>query len=203
MTATQVDERGPESQRSLRTRILEAATELFAERGYAATSMREVALAAHCTKPALYYHFTSKSALFVEAIGYQAESITQLIQDAFAKPGRVRARMQRAMEAYFDHVRAHPVSLRLLLRAEVNPEAGQPPFDFRSARQTYIEMTLGLIDEGVASGEIRAGIHPMDAMHALAGVVDHRCMMWILEGDPIPQEYPARVIDLLFEGMSP
>ncbi|NIR40578.1 MAG: TetR family transcriptional regulator, partial [Actinobacteria bacterium] len=42
---------------TLAERILRHASELFAQRGWAATSLREIAEAAGCTKPALYYHW--------------------------------------------------------------------------------------------------------------------------------------------------
>ena len=46
-----------------RQRILDTATDLFVERGYEATSLREIAEAVGVTKAALYYHFTSKDEL--------------------------------------------------------------------------------------------------------------------------------------------
>ncbi len=185
----------------LRSRIVQAAIELFAERGYAATAMREVAERARCTKPALYYHFASKGALFLHALESETEGIAKLVEVALNHHGSVRERMQRAMEAYFDYVRARPTALRLLLRAEVHPDGDQPRFDFRSARQEYIEMMTQLIDAGVRSGELREGIDPVDAMHAIAGIADLRCMLWVLESEPIPDDYAARVLDLLFKGM--
>ena len=185
----------------LRGSILRAATELFAQRGFAATSMREVAEAARCTKPALYYYFKSKNALWLEAIGHETEGVAKLIEAQFRKPGTVRHRMQLALQSYFAHVRQNPVALRLLLRAEVHPEAGMPAFDFRSVRQMYIQMMATLLTEGVERGEIRAGVSAEDAMHAIAGIVELRCSLWVLEGDPIPDDYAERVLDLLFRGM--
>jgi AcrR family transcriptional regulator len=46
-----------------RQRILDAATELFVERGYEATSLREIAERVGVTKAALYYHFPGKEDL--------------------------------------------------------------------------------------------------------------------------------------------
>jgi len=44
-----------------RQRILDVASELFVERGYDATSLREIAERLGVTKAALYYHFASKA----------------------------------------------------------------------------------------------------------------------------------------------
>jgi AcrR family transcriptional regulator len=47
-----------------RGRILETATDLFAEKGYAGTYVREIVEKAGVSKPALYYYFKSKEGLF-------------------------------------------------------------------------------------------------------------------------------------------
>ena len=187
----------------LKSRILVVAAELFAERGYAATSMREVAEAAHCTKPALYYYFDNKGALFQEIIQAEVLRITRLIERQFARPGTVRERLAAAMHAYFDHVQRDPVGLKVLLRTEVHAENGQPSIDMHSARSLYIDLVIPLLREGVENGEIRQNVNLDDAMHALAGIVDLRCMLWVLEGDRIPPDYPERVLELMFEGVAP
>lgn len=49
-----------------RSHILDAASELFAERGYSATSVADICARAGVTKGAFYHHFESKQALFLE-----------------------------------------------------------------------------------------------------------------------------------------
>ena len=56
----------PEPQAGGRERLLEAATQLFAERGYAATGVAAICEAAGVAKPALYWHFGSKEELLAE-----------------------------------------------------------------------------------------------------------------------------------------
>ena len=51
-----------------RQRILDAATHLFAHRGFGSTSVREVVEAAGVTKPTLYYWFDNKEALYLECV---------------------------------------------------------------------------------------------------------------------------------------
>jgi len=191
----------PESE--LRLRIIDAATTLFAERGYAATSMRDVAEGARCTKPALYYHFDNKEALFLEVIVSTTKTIVDLLRQAFAARGTVRQRMVRAMTDYYAHLRAHPRSLKVLLQAELSPEVGQPAIDFCSTRQTFVELVLPLLEEGVASGEIRNDIDLMDALLLLCGAVDSRAVLFVLEDEPIPHDYPERILALVFGGLGP
>src|SRR5580692_4117959 len=57
-----------ESKERTRQRLLEEARRLFRERGYAATSLEQIAEAAEVTKGAIYGHFSSKEDLLLSAI---------------------------------------------------------------------------------------------------------------------------------------
>jgi AcrR family transcriptional regulator len=61
-----------------RERILDTAAELFAERGYAGTSIRDIAERLDVTKAALYYHFTSKSEILHALVDQPLEAIRQV-----------------------------------------------------------------------------------------------------------------------------
>ena len=50
---------------SVRQRLMDSAVLLFTNRGYAATSVREIVEMAGVTKPALYYHFESKEGIYL------------------------------------------------------------------------------------------------------------------------------------------
>lgn len=63
-----------------RSRILDAARQLFAERGYAATSLADIASAVGLTKTAVAYHFHPKDRLATELIAPAAEDIVALFQ---------------------------------------------------------------------------------------------------------------------------
>jgi AcrR family transcriptional regulator len=71
-----------------RQRILDVASELFAEQGYDATSLREIADRMGFTKAALYYHFQSKD-----------DILKALVQPAFELVGELVARLELATGA--------------------------------------------------------------------------------------------------------
>lgn len=74
--------------RDTRQRILDVASELFAEQGYDATSLREIADRMGFTKAALYYHFQSKD-----------EILKALVQPAFELVRELIARLEQATGA--------------------------------------------------------------------------------------------------------
>lgn len=198
------DGAGPPSEGgALRERILHVATRSFSARGYAATSMRDLAEAAGCTKPALYYYFGSKEALFAQLIEHHTALITTLIQATLDEPGSLRLRMQSGMRAYFTLLEREPHALGLLLRAELRAEPGMPAYDFRSLRQTHDAQLRRMLEEGVAMGEIRPDVDLDHAVLALAAVIEQKCWRLVLHGEPVPASFPERIIDLFFHGVAP
>ena len=66
-----------------RTRLLDAAEQLFAERGFDATSTREIAALAGDTLGTLSYHFSSKDKLLVEVVHRRFDELTALRRETY------------------------------------------------------------------------------------------------------------------------
>lgn len=184
----------------LRERILIEATRLFAQRGYAGTSVREVADRAGCTKPAVYYHFRSKERLFLEALGAQTQALTKLIEGTVGGAGKFRDRLRRGLQTFLAYVEAQPMGMRLIMVAELRAEPGQPAFEFEPVRARHQQLLRQMLEEGVAGGELRADLDLEDAGHALGGMVDQRLQMW-LHGAPLAEDLADRLLDIFLRGV--
>jgi AcrR family transcriptional regulator len=185
-----------------RGRILEEATRLFAEKGYSAASMREVAEAVGLTKPALYYHFNSKEALFLAAVHTHMEHYRNTLLTALTQPGSLRERMAGGIQAHLDSVREHPEVMKLLLTAEHRPEKGLPEIDLLSMHQENTLLLTRLLQDGVARGEIRSDLNLDTLAISLVGLVN----IWslhCLHGLPHPDRLPDHILDIFFNGVSP
>jgi AcrR family transcriptional regulator len=89
-----------------RERILEAALGLFAERGYDATSMREIAEQVGTTKAALYYHFANKADIVREMLADTERRVADLVTWARAQtPGPALRR--EVLRRWSDIMHAH------------------------------------------------------------------------------------------------
>nr|WP_281381787.1 TetR/AcrR family transcriptional regulator [Conexibacter arvalis] len=93
--------------------ILAAAVRLFAEHGYHATSMDEIAARAGISKAVVYDHFTSKQELYTVLLDTIRADIDALIDEAIA-PLPVDARVRAAIEVFFGFVEQYPDACRLL-----------------------------------------------------------------------------------------
>jgi AcrR family transcriptional regulator len=84
-----------------RAALLEEATALFARRGYAGTSLEDVASASHVTRGAVYHHFASKQALFEAVLDAQEERATAEVMAAATAEDPWDAAML-ALDAFLD-----------------------------------------------------------------------------------------------------
>ena len=75
-----------------RERLLETATELFAEKGYAGASVREIVEKAGVSKPVLYYYFKSKEGLFYAILEWAADVQQKILNEIFETRGTVLER---------------------------------------------------------------------------------------------------------------
>jgi AcrR family transcriptional regulator len=100
-----------------RRRLIEdAATQLFAERGYLATTIDDIVAGAGVTKPMLYRHFESKQDLVMTLLERHRDELAAAPLDALlASADRPFAeRLDAMLEEWFGYVEAHPF-VRLLL----------------------------------------------------------------------------------------
>jgi AcrR family transcriptional regulator len=107
-----------QADRSARTRsaLVSAARELFAEKGFAATSRDEIAARAGVTRGALYHHFDSKTALAGAVVaGLEDELVARVVAAASEGEG-VREQLHRGCRAYMDAC-AEPTVARVLADA--------------------------------------------------------------------------------------
>jgi AcrR family transcriptional regulator len=84
-----------------RQQLFEVARERFAQQGFHATSMDEIAEAAGVTKPVLYQHFPSKRALYVELLEETGRQLLSTLADATARADSLRERVELGFRAYF------------------------------------------------------------------------------------------------------
>jgi AcrR family transcriptional regulator len=95
-----------------RTALLDEATALFAERGYAGTSLEDVASASQVTRGAVYHHFASKQALFEAVLDLQEARVTAEVIAAAGTADPWDAAML-ALDTYLTHC-CDPVYGRLV-----------------------------------------------------------------------------------------
>jgi AcrR family transcriptional regulator len=111
-----------------RSRILEAALNLFRERGFDQTTMRDIAAAGDVAIGAAYYYFESKEALVMAF--YQEANIAmhERIVGALERKTDLKARLRAVVDVKFDYFAPNRKFLGALLRHAADPEHPLSPF---------------------------------------------------------------------------
>jgi AcrR family transcriptional regulator len=97
-----------------REQLFAVALELFAHRGYRATTMDDIAERAGVTKPLLYQHFSSKRALYLELVDSIAQDLLTAIRRAIMRAEGPRQQVELGFAAYFQLVISNEAEFRLL-----------------------------------------------------------------------------------------
>jgi AcrR family transcriptional regulator len=103
-----------------REQLIGVARELFAERGYEATSIEEIAERAGVSKPVVYEHFGGKEAMYTLIADREVRALVDRIKDALS-PGHPRRTIVRAVEAFLSYVEDEKAGFGILVR---DPPAG-------------------------------------------------------------------------------
>jgi TetR/AcrR family transcriptional regulator, cholesterol catabolism regulator len=158
----------PRVEDQTRWRILAAAAERFADQGYAATSIRDIARDVGVTVGAIYVHFLSKDRLLVAVAEEGIGRIGQAVDAAITEVDDAWDRLSAAMGAHLEVLLSNAAFARVIVRvtpAEV-PEAAR---DLRRLRDGYEDRFRGLIEAlDVAPGTDRTVLRLM-----LLGALNH------------------------------
>lgn len=184
---------------STKDAIRRAAVELFAEKGFTASSTREICERAGITKPVLYYHFGNKEQLYGELVADAFNEYRRDIQRAAQRGRTAREALAEVVTACFKYACRRPNLYRIGFRMVFAPEKGSPAID-------YVEVSQA--DERVLTEIIRTGIHQEEfkgdakfIAGALIGMITTDVMGYLLLGEPrLGRARAQNLVKLLIEG---
>jgi AcrR family transcriptional regulator len=179
-----------------RRRIEDAATELFAQRGYAATTVEDIVRAAGVTKPMLYRHFESKQELCIALLERHRDELVAAPLSRFdPEAPDPHAHLTAMAEAWLEHARSHPAATRLLFV----PITGDPEVE-RVQRELHGRQraTQAALLREFAPGLKDAEAEPMGELtrSGLAAMA-----LWWIEHPEVPSDIPVRLIVRMAEGL--
>jgi len=154
-----------------RDKILDAAEDLFARRGFAGIGMREVADAVGLGKSSLFHHFKSKAELYAAVVARILDVLEARTTQALAAGGEPAVRFDRWVDAIMDTFAAHPTSARLLLRSLFEDDELAGASEEEQHADRTIKRLFGaiarLLEEGMHNGAFR----PANIPHTLQSLI--------------------------------
>ncbi|MDP1990186.1 MAG: TetR/AcrR family transcriptional regulator [Syntrophales bacterium] len=186
----------------IREELMEAALRLFTQRGYSATTVRELVEAAGVTKPVLYYYFGSKEGLFLELMRTHFGRLEAVVDIYRKGEGSVRKRLTAMLDKGFAYVRQDLDFIRLMHAVYFGPPGEAPYFDFDAYHQRYHDLITRFMEEGIEKGEFRSG-NAGDMAWIILGTVEIAIEDQICcQASRIDRDTLNRLLDLVFDGLA-
>jgi AcrR family transcriptional regulator len=186
---------------SVQGRLMTSAIAVFARKGYAATTVREIVETAGVTKPALYYHFGSKEGIFLAMMGEALCEFEATATSALDTEGFAEERILRFLDSMFALMLDHLDVMRVLEAIYYGPPQGAPFFDFEAIHRRFAEIVKHLVCEGIESGEFRPG-DPDDLTWAIVGPFEVVRGMSLSHPEmDFGRDRLARLLKVVFEGV--
>jgi AcrR family transcriptional regulator len=112
--------RMPRDQR--RIQLLDAASEVFASKGYHAAAMDDIAEAAGVSKPVLYQHFPSKLDLYLALLDQSCDRLVEVVEDALASTDDNADRVIATVAAFYEFVSSESGEFRFVFESDLTGE---------------------------------------------------------------------------------
>jgi AcrR family transcriptional regulator len=192
----------PQPEESIRERLLQSALTLFTQRGYAATTVRELVAEAGVTKPVLYYYFGSKEGLFLELMRTHFNRIEAMFETYREGRGNVRTRLIDFLDRGFAHVVQNRDFIRLMHAVYFGPPGEAPFFDFDAYHQRFHDRIAEFLEEGIGAGEFRP-VNSSDMAWVVLGTMEIALEDQICsQASRIDSETLKRLLELVFDGLA-
>lgn len=155
-----------------RRQLFEVALSLFAEHGYPATTMDDIAEAAGVTKPLVYQHFESKRALYLELLDvFSVEMIDGIVRSTSVAQGP-RQQVEFGFAGYFQLMVDNENAFRLLYGRDA-PDDRELGDALRRVEEAIAETIDPLIDADLDPAHRRL------LAHAVVGMAEGASRLWL------------------------
>ncbi len=176
-----------------RTAMMQAAVQVFAEKGYYAATVRDIVKAADVAIGTFYFYFPDKETLFVHLYEETADFLLQTIDQAVRSRSELAQQLSRGIQAYLNIAIYEPAVVQLLL---VGGVGAVPSLETKrlAFRERLVRLWQRPLDQAMAAGMIPEQ-NSRRVAEAFAGAFDEVVLQ--LLATPEPEEEAGAVIQEL------
>jgi len=182
-----------------RSRILDAAADVFADKGYHDARMDEIVAISHTSKGAVYHHFPSKNYIFFALIDKFTKLLEDRLRAAIEKEehglDRVDAALKICMQTFGQHRTLAKITLVQAVGLGETFEAKR-----REINDRFAGIIQEYLDQAIADGSI-AAIDTEIAARAWMGALNEVVLRWVYTGSPDPDRATPALRSLLLRSI--
>jgi AcrR family transcriptional regulator len=181
--------------------MLAVAHALFAERGYAAVTMDDVAVAAGITKPLLYNYFGNKEGLYLACMAPAGDALIATVLEAVAGTSTPAAALEAGLRAFFGYLAADRAAWRVLFD-ETLPAGGEVAKRVGEYRERLAELVgATLLDQLPPGRREKASAEVQALSSAVLGAAEALGRWWLRTDATSADAAAQMLIDILGPGL--
>lgn len=183
--------------RERREQLLDVGRALFAEKGFEATSIEEIAARAGVSKPVVYEHFGGKEGLYAVVVDREMSDLLDRLTEALSA-AHPRMLVEKAALALLTYIEEQTDGFRILSRD--SPVAGSSG-TFSSLLNDIASQVEHILAREFEQREMNTKLAPMYAQ-MLVGMVALTGQWWLEERKPKREEVAAHLVNLGWNGLA-
>ena len=193
----------PSSREIKREKILRAAIEVFAKRGYFSSRMTDVAHRAEVADGTLYLYFKGKEDLLHSIFDHVLSLFIERVQERVEGVSDPVEKLRLLVRMHLELLGSDP-ALAQVLQIEIRHSRRFLALATRGKLGEYLNLIRGIIEEGQSVGRFRHDISAGLATQMVFGAVDELVMSWVLQdGAPDLAAKADPLVALLTDGLVP
>jgi AcrR family transcriptional regulator len=177
--------------------LTDIAFRLFAQRGFDATSMDEIAKAAAITKASIYHHVPGKEALLARGLDRALAALFAILDEREAKEGTPRARLETIVARVAEVTMRMFPEVSVLFRVRGNSKTEREAMERRRA---FDAIVTDLVHAAQREGAIRADVDPALVTRLVFGMSNSVVEWYRPSGRIAATEIATAISRLVFEG---
>ncbi|HET8594094.1 MAG TPA: TetR/AcrR family transcriptional regulator [Intrasporangium sp.] len=181
-----------------REQLIAVGRTLFADKGFEATTVEEVAARAKVSKPVVYEHFGGKEGLYAVVVDREIQSLLGRISTVLDEGTSARNLLERATMALLDYIESSTEGFRILVR-------DSPPGQSSGSFASLLGEVGGHVEHLLAVEFKARGLDPKSApihAHMLVGMVALTGEWWLERPRYKKAEVAAHLVNLAWNGLA-
>jgi AcrR family transcriptional regulator len=184
-----------------RERLFRAALRLFAEKGFAETTVEDITNAADVGKGTFFNYFPSKEHILVAFSDMQISKLQATVDQMRARPEPMRSFFRAMTLRMTEEPSRAPDVVRALLQANLSSSSVRSVMLERSAQAE--ELLTQLVQIGQERREFRRDVPALELAQVFRQTIFGTLLMWSLHGDASLSERIERALEILWMGLAP
>jgi AcrR family transcriptional regulator len=185
------------SGRERRAQLLSVARSIFAEKGFEATSIEEIAARAGVSKPVVYEHFGGKEGLYAVVVDREMSALLDRLTNSIAE-GHPRRLLEQAALVLLTYIEEETDGFRILSR---DSPPGTTGTTFSSLLNDIASQVEHILGREFRLRGIDTKLAPMYAQ-MLVGMVALTGQWWLEVRKPKREEVAAHLVNLVWNGLA-